>query len=354
MEYLIIAGAVLGAAWMFRNALKDVFGIFRVFRQIGVRLFRLVTPNRALQLGEKNRSPAVADLLEIQGSGDVNRFASAITAISDDAFAEYLHVGVTDIGQQYGEAYPAEVRAQIVHAAHLIHSAKAARGKAAADRTATGALRDFDALNQQARDLLDQVVEKMTTDLSLPDQSAHTLAAHQLLIQACRGTNDKARATATFESALDADPSRLDIQVAMLNLVSARWTGNTGEALQVATRVRSVSGHNPGIVAAAHIEHWMDQDGDQSSEYFSRPAVLEELDAAYQALPQRIDSTEWLPNHQQALALNAFALCFSLANRKAQARKVFARIGDRYTAFPWQYVNKEPQVGFLQVKDSNL
>ncbi len=351
MEYLIIAVAAVVAAWLFRNVLKDVFDVLKIFRRFGVYLWRLVTPGRVAQLGTKNRSARVQQIIQTAADNDVPGFQKLVDEANADEFAEYLHVGVGAIAETNAEQHPASVRAQILLGAYLVNTANEVRGSAIAEKTSRADLQGFSNLNEKALSLLGDLLTKVESD---PELSSLRLAIYQLQLSAHRGAGDKVAAYTTHDGALALGAERLDVQVVMLNLISQRWLGAEGETLSLANEIQAINGHNPGILPAAHIEHWMDLEGSASEAYFEQPALVAQLEAAYEQLPQRVEPDQWVARHQQALALNAFALCFSLAERKALARKVFARIGDQYTSFPWRYLGTEPQKMFLKIHDSNL
>lgn len=353
MEYLIVAIAVVVAAFMFRNALKDVFDVFKIFGRLGTFLWRLVTPNRALSLGTKNRSAIVQQLLDAESADNQADYGALVATVNSDTIAEYVHTGVGVAAERYGQQNTTSIRAQILYAAHLVDAANQARGGATADRTDGAELANFAVLNEQAQDVLNAALKLTLADAELSEQANYHLTIYQLLLRTHRGAGDKAGAYSTHEAALASAPGRLDGQVDMLNLMSQRWLGEAGESLTLAERIEAFDTHNPGIVPASHIEHWMDLDGDESDLYFQQPDLVARLESCYSQLPQRVDSDHWVPGHQQALALNAFALCFSLAEKKTLARTAFSRIGDDYTPFPWKYLGAEPQKAFLKARDSS-
>jgi len=130
--------------------------------------------------------------------------------------------------------------------------------------------------------------------------------------------------------------------LAMVVALSPQWGGDAGEALgfgRITARQAPVGCPLVGVLAAAHIEHWLQIDNTekdfQSGMYFRQSPVLQELTQAY----RQLGACETLDS-DLIEALNIFAFCFFKGGQYDLAREVMARLDGRYSEYPWQYCSE--------------
>src|SRR5262249_28654493 len=103
------------------------------------------------------------------------------------------------------------------------------------------------------------------------------------------------------------------------------------------------------LVAAAHVEKWVDLPSGEDSAYMTRPEVIAELHAA----ANRSVRHPHFQCRRGWLALpNLFAFAFVCAGDWGAAAEQFDIIGDRLTEWPWQYFRADAASAFLELRDS--
>ncbi|MER5983222.1 hypothetical protein [Streptomyces sp. NPDC001787] len=147
-----------------------------------------------------------------------------------------------------------------------------------------------------------------------------------------------------FDAALRRDPLDLETHLEWLSQLQPRWGGEPGEALAFArdALARAPQGHRLGcVVAMAHIEEWVESDGEDR---LRTPEIQAELRAVadHSILhPAYVRAPGW--QHD----FNTFAMALSLAGERHTVRRVFQALDGAYTSWPWVYF-AEPEKQFAR------
>ncbi|AUG75467.1 hypothetical protein CFP65_0504 [Kitasatospora sp. MMS16-BH015] len=139
-----------------------------------------------------------------------------------------------------------------------------------------------------------------------------------------------------FEAGRRRSPGDLNLHLAMLQQVCAKWSGSHEEmhAFAREARAQAAPGSSLGALSAhAHLEQWLDLTNGEDAAYITQPEVILDL---RKAAAESVLHPEYAPTESPYPALNAFAMAFWLADDKVSARQLFELIGDRPTASPWQ------------------
>jgi hypothetical protein len=169
-----------------------------------------------------------------------------------------------------------------------------------------------------AEDCLDEVIDRDPKCLE---------AWHFLVILGRARQLTKEECWKRFNNLIAIDPTHHYGHDQMLQNLCAKWSGSA-EAMFAFARDRAATAPGtslPALIATAHLEHRFSQK--DAAEYMEQKEVGDELvAAAHQSI--------WHPSYQRTLATpylwNRFALAFSLADRFAEAERLFQEIGDDY------------------------
>jgi len=125
----------------------------------------------------------------------------------------------------------------------------------------------------------------------------------------------------------------------MLQALCRKWSGSHARmhAFAAAAAAGPHSARLAHLVAIAHLEHWLDLEAGQArSSYIKQPAVRAQLrEAADRSLFRSDYSYPRSPNSEA----NLFAMAFSLAGMRCEAKRAFKLTDGVVTTFPWQYIN---------------
>lgn len=150
--------------------------------------------------------------------------------------------------------------------------------------------------------------------------------------------------TARLDAALRRDPLDPEIHAAWVLHLQPRWGGEPGEALAFArdALARAPQGHRlGGVIAAAHIEEWVESD---AGDCLQTPHIQGELrEAAHNTVlhPAYVRRPGWQRD------FNGFAMALSLAGDRYTAGRVFEALDGARTDRPWSYF-AEPEKQFAR------
>ncbi|MFJ1599455.1 hypothetical protein [Streptomyces sp. NPDC088261] len=136
-------------------------------------------------------------------------------------------------------------------------------------------------------------------------------------------------------------PHHLAAQNSLLQQLCPKW-GGTWEAAHGFARERAAAapaGSDAGVlVAAVHIEHWLDLPSGDDARYLTSADVRDELVAAAAA---SVLHPGHRPTFRSVEAHNHFAMVFSTAGEHALAAPHFRAIGNNATERPWTYLGDQ-------------
>ncbi|MBY8877908.1 hypothetical protein [Actinacidiphila acidipaludis] len=154
-----------------------------------------------------------------------------------------------------------------------------------------------------------------------------------------------------FEAAVRRSPGHLAAHRQHLQQVCRKWSGS--HARMHAFAREAMLGDVPGgplgeLVAIAHLEQWLDEDGDvdapAGSGYMGRSAVVLEL---YEAAERSVHHPDHVRHRDWTRGFNTFALAFALAGERDAAADLFRVLDGSVTEFPWMYLDgQDPTVPF--------
>jgi len=146
-----------------------------------------------------------------------------------------------------------------------------------------------------------------------------------------------------FEAAVRRSPGHLGAHRQHLQQVCRKWSGS--HARMHAFAREAMLGDVPGgplgeLVAIAHLERWLDEDGDADAVtaggYMSRSAVVLEL---YEAAEHSVHHPGYVRHRDWTRGFNTFALAFALAGERDAAADLFRVLDGSVTEFPWMYLD---------------
>ena len=128
----------------------------------------------------------------------------------------------------------------------------------------------------------------------------------------------------------------------MLQQLCRKWSGSHELMHEFAARtVTAMPPGSPlgGLVPTAHLEQWLDTDGEVGMDHLrSRPA----RDAVRAAADRSIHHPDFTRRPGWPFAPNAFAMFYSLIEDHRAAIAAFDIAGDHVVDWPWKYLNGEP------------
>ncbi|BCJ72668.1 hypothetical protein CS0771_22120 [Catellatospora sp. IY07-71] len=144
--------------------------------------------------------------------------------------------------------------------------------------------------------------------------------------------------TRRYEAVIAVDPVHTDAHWAMLQALCRKWHGSS--ELMFAFAREKAAAHPgtalPGLVAAAYLEEWLDNDRDY--DYMEGAGIGDEIAAAAHA---SILHPDFRPDPETPRLWNTFAMALSMSDRLTEAEYCFTRIGDTLvTRHPWSYMGK--------------
>ncbi|MEU6773351.1 hypothetical protein [Streptomyces sp. NPDC046759] len=148
-------------------------------------------------------------------------------------------------------------------------------------------------------------------------------------------------------------PGHFTGQARLLQQLCPKWGGSWEEAHGFAREcmLGAPDGTlNGGLVAEAHIEHWLDLKSEARTEYLHRPHVHAELT---EAAARSVLHPQFGRPHGWVTVQGAFAALFSLMGDTASAAVHFRALGGLASEYPWSYLGK-PAESYVRHRDAAL
>jgi hypothetical protein len=216
--------------------------------------------------------------------------------------------------------------AQILLAANLISVGWKRRTGARARYVSKARMAAFRAYLDEADSLL----------FGVRDVGALNGAVWMLRLTVARGLSlGQHEAWSRYYQARDQVAHPLGAQRAMVQALCPKWGGTFEKLHRFAWECMAAAPEGAmqgGLVAEAHLEHWMELNG--GAYYLRQQHVGEALDlAAARSVwhPAAVPGPGWLWAH------NEFAMAYSMMGRRSTAAAHFAVLGNRATELPWAY-----------------
>ena len=148
-------------------------------------------------------------------------------------------------------------------------------------------------------------------------------------------------------------PAHFSGQARLLQQLCPKW-GGSWEALHSFARECMLTAPpgalNAGLVAEAHLEHWVDLEKSEQTEYLRRPDVHREL---AEAADRSVLHPAFRRTYGWVTVQGTFALMFSLIGDLPRAAVHFRALGNLATEFPWNYLG-DPAKAYIRHRDAAL
>jgi len=142
-----------------------------------------------------------------------------------------------------------------------------------------------------------------------------------------------------YDRLIAIDPHHYAGQIEFLQSLCPKWSGSWeglhGWSRQemLAAPAGSLQG---GLVAEAHLEHWLDLAGAERSAYLGSEPVRAEL---YEAAQRSIWRPEFRRCYGWVRVASLFAMIFSQIEDRRAAASAFSMLGNLSAEFPWTYLH---------------
>ncbi|MFJ8270994.1 hypothetical protein ACIQ8G_11665 [Streptomyces sp. NPDC094154] len=149
-------------------------------------------------------------------------------------------------------------------------------------------------------------------------------------------------------------PHHFTGQARLLDQLSPKWGGSWQAAHGFAQEcLRGAPGGalNGGLVAEAHMEHWLELEaGRERTQYLRQPHVHAEL---VEAAERSVAHPHFRPAYGWVTVQGCFAALFSLIGDRARAAAHFRALGNLASEYPWSYLG-EPAEAYVKHRDAAL
>lgn len=253
--------------------------------------------------------------------------------------------GVEHTLRQQVSAAPYDVFALTVLGARLVQAGWGIRTSARAKDVSR---EQFKAFHAHLRDAEQLLIRATALDPSYD-------AAWAERLNTARGLSlGKNEARRRYDRLAKYHPHHFTGQARLLQQLCPKWGGTWEEAHGFARECLpaapegSLSG---GLVAEAHIEHWLDLKGDDKrAEYLRQPHVHAEL---LEAAGRSVSHPAFRRPYGWVTVQGGFAALFSLIGDTEQAAAHFRALGNLASEYPWGYLGK-PAEAYVRHRDTAL
>ncbi|MFE9171438.1 hypothetical protein ACFYNZ_18265 [Streptomyces kebangsaanensis] len=149
-------------------------------------------------------------------------------------------------------------------------------------------------------------------------------------------------------------PHHFTGQARLLQQLCPKWGGSWQAAhgfAQECLRGAPDGALNGGLVAEAHLEHWLElREGRERTEYLRQPHVHAEL---VEAAEHSVAHPHYRPTYGWVTVQGCFAALFSLIGDRARAAAHFRALGNLASEYPWSYLGK-PADAYVKHRDAAL
>ncbi len=332
MKVIIGLLVIAFIVWMYGSAIRDIYHAFKVRGLL-----------RALKKLEKEAISEEAEAIVKAGKKrDLDRFGSLVDAASPDTLRELSVIDFqSPLIEKLAKKNQDNPRARFLYGNSLIEEAWRVRGGAVASKVSRKKGETFLSLLRDAELELLRSYEK----------DRDFAGVYAPLIRAEMGVSNREKAQQVYNDGRRTVPDQLDYHLNMLTLLTEKWLGSTEEMFQFAREnAARANGALNGLIPAAHFENWLELEGKEGDEYFSKPEVQEEIQKAYDGMKDQPGGQGFMERHQRHLALNYFAAVFHFMGDNKTARSIFEEIGGNHTYRPWANLGLRRDVTFMNYR----
>ncbi|MFF4798123.1 hypothetical protein ACFY1U_06890 [Streptomyces sp. NPDC001351] len=259
-------------------------------------------------------------------------FFAGLGSPDDVSFAAGLLAGVERTEaylERAAKALPADPLPRTLVAERYIRIGWRLRGGGRARNVSREQFKDFHEWLRKAEQLLIEVCAEQPA--FTPAWTARLLTARGLEL-------GQSEARRRYDRLAEHHRPYFRAQSQLLQQLCPKWGGSWEAAHGFAQECASAApeGSDAGIlIAEAHIEHWLDLDGAEATEYLRDVKVRNELRQAAQISVLHPDHR---PRRHHIGGHSAFALAFSLGGHLGDAARHFTALGDTASESFWQYL----------------
>lgn len=295
--------------------------------------------------------PEATWLHQAAAAGDwaaVRQYHDSLPPGTDRAFAIGVLADVDGVEyalRQQLAAVPNDVLALTVLGSRLIEAGWEIRTGARAKDVSR---EQFKAFHEHLRDAEQLLIRATAIDPSYD-------AAWAARLNTARGLSlGKNEARRRYDRLARYHPHHFTGQARLLQQLCPKWSGTWEEAHGFAREclLSAPEGAlNGGLVAEAHMEHWLDLGADDKrAEYLRQPHVHAEL---VEAAQRSVFHPEFRRPYGWVTVQGSFAALFSLIGDTAQAAAHFRALGNLASEYPWGYLGKPAEM-YVQHRDTAL
>ncbi|MGI5139516.1 MULTISPECIES: hypothetical protein [unclassified Streptomyces] len=150
-------------------------------------------------------------------------------------------------------------------------------------------------------------------------------------------------------------PHHFTGQARLLQQVCPKWSGSWEAAHGFARECMLGAPEgalNGGLVAEAHVEHWLDLGSEPSrGEYLRQPHVQAEL---VEAAERSVLHPRFRRPYGWVIVEGCFAALFSLIGDTARAAACFRALGNLASEYPWAYFGGDAAAAYVKHRDTAL
>jgi len=139
--------------------------------------------------------------------------------------------------------------------------------------------------------------------------------------------------------------TNLLLHITKLGQMASRWGGDSDKMFDTAKALSRQGQLMPSVLAAAWIEHAIDEDKKRMKKGLEQSGDLSLILNAFQSL-KPLPAGAGMNNvedYQLVLASNIYAAYFHLLDDKENAKEALSRTAGYYTSYPWKYLHTNPQ-----------
>ncbi|MGX4691744.1 hypothetical protein [Streptomyces sp. JNUCC 63] len=295
--------------------------------------------------------PEAAWLRQAAATGDwasVRQYADSLPQGTDRAFAVRVLAEVPGVEQPLRElvaAAPDDVFALTVLGAREIEAGWEIRTAARAEHVSREHFAAFHAHLREAEKLLIRATALDPSHDAAWAERLNTARGLQL------GQNEARR---RYDRLAAHHPHHFTGQARLLQQLCPKWGGSwqsTHGFAQECLRGAPDGALNGGLVAEAHLEHWMElRAGQERTDYLRQPHVHAEL---VEAAEHSVSHPHFRPTYGWVTVQGCFAALFSLIGDRARAAAHFRALGNLASEYPWSYLGT-PADAYVKHRDAAL
>lgn len=295
--------------------------------------------------------PEAAWLRQAAAVGDwasIRQYVDSLPQGTDRSFAVRVLAEVPEGEQPLRElvaADPYDVFALTVLGAREIEAGWEIRTAARAEHVSRNQFAAFHAHLREAEKLLIRATALDPSNDAAWAERLNTARGLQL------GQNEARR---RYDRLAAHHPYHFTGQARLLQQLCPKWGGSWQAAhdfAQECLRGAPAGALNGGLVAEAHLEHWLDlRAGQERTEYLRQPHVHAEL---VEAAEHSVSHPHFRPAYGWVTVQGCFAALFSLIGDRPRAAAHFRALGNLATEYPWSYLGK-PADAYVKYRDAAL